>query len=352
VNREPVKIRGRSVTLHSSVLAPRFSAATVLCPDPWDYVSLWLQRKHQEEAGFYWGQARQFYRASTMLPHTASPLSSYYCFLNATKALLFTSSALSSKEHGVAGETDTGQCALVNELVTFKTGGVLPALCRLLDEGYQEESTYNLKMLFWNLPFIHRAYTLTYSSASELFLPINTHGFTRNNTKETWFWGTIQKRYVTAKTKETLPAGFEYDEGAVDRWVFRRKKRFKWSGHELKKSLETLTNYHRSIRKRVFPIYATKNRWYLKKSLEEADVVTHSPLPIVYACMHRLSELSRYNPRHLARHLELQHNWLLAEFLESAPAQFIHGIAAEITGDEFLVPDSFRMERGSGMRER
>jgi len=36
----------------------------------------------------------------------------------------------------------------------------------------------------------------------------------------------------------------------------------------------------------------------------------------------------------------------------AAPAQFIHGIAAEITGDEFLVQDSFRMDRGSGMRER
>jgi len=346
MNREAVTIRGRAVSLHSSILNPRFSASTVLCPDPWDYVSLWLQRKHKDKAGFYWGQARQFYRASTMLPHTASPLSSYYCFLNATKALLAARTVSSSKDHGVTGETDTGRCALVNELVRFKTGGVLPALCRVLGEGCQSESTYNLKLLFWNLPFIHRAYTLTYSSASELFLPLEAHGFARkSNSMETWFWGSIQKRYVTAKTKKTLPAGFEHDGGAGSEWVFRRKKRFNWSGRNLDHSLTELIEYHRKIRSYVFPIYATKNRWYLKKSLAEADKVSHSPLPIIYACMHRLSELSRYDPQRLARHLQLQHNWLLAEFLDCAPAQFIHGIAAEITGDEFLVPESFRMER-------
>ncbi|WP_182869905.1 YaaC family protein [Rhodopirellula sp. JC639] len=345
MKRESISIRGRAVTLHSAILNPKFSSSTVLSPDPWDYVLLWLQREHKDDARFYWDQARQFYRASTMLPHTASPLTSYYCFLNATKALLSTRSQLPSPDHGVAGDVSSGHCALVNERVTFKTGGVLPALCRLLGEGYQSESTYDMNLLFWNLPFIHRAYTKTYSSASELFLPVESHGFTRKkNSTETWYWGSVPKRYITGKTEVTLPKGFEVDNGISDRWVFRRKQRFKWNGRDLKTSLEALARYHRAVRTRIFPIYATKNRWYLKKAIKNADVVSHSPLPIMFACMHRLSELSRYDPQRLARHLELQHNWLLAEFLGCAPAQFVHGIAAEITGDEFLVPSSFRMD--------
>jgi len=57
--------------------------------------------------------------------------------------------------------------------------------------------------------------------------------------------------------------------------------------------------------------------------------------------MHRLSELSRYEPEALAGHLEAKHNWLLSEFLRVAPMQFAYGIASEITGLEFLKPDAF-----------
>jgi len=54
--------------------------------------------------------------------------------------------------------------------------------------------------------------------------------------------------------------------------------------------------------------------------------------------MHRLSELSRYEPITLSKHLNSQQNWLLSEFIKSAPYQFIHEIASEITGEESLVP--------------
>jgi hypothetical protein len=54
--------------------------------------------------------------------------------------------------------------------------------------------------------------------------------------------------------------------------------------------------------------------------------------------MHRLSELSRYDPLSLRVHLDRQHNWLLSEFISVAPRQFIDEIASEITGCDFMVP--------------
>jgi hypothetical protein len=55
--------------------------------------------------------------------------------------------------------------------------------------------------------------------------------------------------------------------------------------------------------------------------------------------MHRLSELTRYRPAELASLLNTQKNWLLTEFIEMSPQQFVDEIAAEMTGHQILVPN-------------
>lgn len=57
----------------------------------WEYVALFLKRQSMagaSDALFYWEQAHSFYLASQELPDNARPLTSYYCILNAAKALL------------------------------------------------------------------------------------------------------------------------------------------------------------------------------------------------------------------------------------------------------------------------
>jgi hypothetical protein len=49
----------------------------------------------------------------------------------------------------------------------------------------------------------------------------------------------------------------------------------------------------------------------------------------------RLSELSRYDPAGLMRYLEGKENWLLTEFIELAPIQFIDELVCEMTSLEF-----------------
>ena len=55
--------------------------------------------------------------------------------------------------------------------------------------------------------------------------------------------------------------------------------------------------------------------------------------------MHRLSEICRYQPLQLKSLLEGQKNWLLSEFIQMSPIQFIDEIASEMTGYQFLVPN-------------
>ncbi len=54
--------------------------------------------------------------------------------------------------------------------------------------------------------------------------------------------------------------------------------------------------------------------------------------------MHRLSELSRYEPKVISRHLELKQNRLITEFIQGATNEFIDSIASEITGQTIMAP--------------
>lgn len=96
-------------------------------------------------------------------------------------------------------------------------------------------------------------------------------------------------------------------------------------------------NYYKKVRKNVQYIAGVDIRWYIKR-VDDASIIPMSSLAITFAVMHRLSELSRYEPITLSKHLNSQQNWLISEFIKSAPYQFIHQIASEITGEEFLVP--------------
>jgi len=334
-------IAGKAVRLHGCLNAPDFRTQRVLCSDPWDFVALWLKKEHQKDASFYWDQARNFFEASLKLNELSAPLTSYYCFLNATKTLLAAKKAPFTESHGVGGRADAGHTSLANELIDFQGGGVLPALCKLLGERDNAGKTYTLKDILWQMPFIHRSFCLSYKGATELFIPLTGISFMRKDgSKEAWFQAEIDRRYVNAHTERLVQPGFElFEEEGKN--LIRRKRRFRWSGRDIENSLFQFAAYHKQIRRRIVPIYSSENRWYLKKSVAGHDRIVNSQLVLMYAAMHRLSELSRYSPMALASHFNVNHNWLLSQFISMAPTQFVYGIASEITGLEFIRPDAF-----------
>lgn len=334
-------IAGKAIQLHGSKIAPDFRTQRVLCSNPWDFVSLWLKRKHQKKALFYWDQSRQFYEASISLPELSAPLTSYYCFLNATKALLSAKDQNFTENHGVGGRPKPGHKSLANEIVDFQGGGILPALCDYLSEPNNAGKNFTLRDILWQMPFIHRAYCLSYRNTTELFIPLTANCFMRKEgSKEAWFQAEIDKRYINPHTKTVIQPGFEIFTNGGKHFI-RRKRRFRWSGRDIEKSISEFIMYHRQIRRRVIPIFASKNRWYLKKSITGHDKLVNSQLVLMFAAMHRLSELSRYDPISLSGHLNVNHNWLLSQFIRSAPTQFVYAVAAEITGLEFIRPDAF-----------
>jgi len=337
----PIAFGTRKVVAHKSIIAPAFESKTVLVENAWDYVTMWLKRKNQSDALFYWEQGRHFFDASSNLPNESAPLTSYYFALNAAKVLLLVRGASFSESHGVSGRTKAGRTCLLGEVVTFERRGVLGALCAYMRESASGEE-YNLKDIFYNLPYIHRAYNLTFSSQTELFIPVANPRFVRKeNSEEAWFCCDIEdSRYANGRTMNKLPDAYERDTGIENVFVVRRKKRFSWKRAAVKKreNLDRLTNYHRKIRRDLYYIHGPERLWYLKRGQDFPQIIQRSSLTLTFGAMHRLSELARYEPMKLARHFDCQHNWLLCEFIKSSRDQFLDEISAEITGQDFMTP--------------
>jgi len=338
----PIKFKSRHLKIHKSYKSPDLNSKTVLSADTWEYVEMWLKRENEQKALFFWRQSKSFFEATLKLPKTSAPLTAYYCFLNAAKALLIVKKSSFSDDHGVSGDTESGNTSLSNEIVEFKRNGVLGGLCEYMDEGRSNDE-YTLKDIFYNLPYIHRSYSLTFSSQPELFIPIHKPKFYRKNgSKESWLsFEIIDKKFTNGHTLNKLPDKYERNEYFDDSYVIRRTNRFRWhTGSDKKEnSLRNITNYHRKCRKDIYYIYGKERLWYLKRKANiNETIIPRSTITLTFAAMHRLSELSRYDPVKLEKHFDSQHNWLLSEFIETSILQYIDNISSEITGKEFMMP--------------
>lgn len=339
-----LKVGTRKVWMHKAIVHPNFEAESVLSNDPWLFVELWLKRQGAADALAYWMQARRFTDAAKTMPIEAASLPLYYSFLNATKTLLVVRSAKHGGHHGVSGDRgEFAKTSLSNEMITFHGGGVLPALCSYLGESAVSQQ-YSLKDLLWNMPFVHRAFRHTFTSSPELFIPIEHACYVMHpTTNEAWFQALVVPRYADGRTLRGMTASFEAFDVESGQTYIRRKKRFKWcrgrpTSSEKEAAQKRLATYHASARRLVVPISGNRDLWYLKKSAADNPVAERHGLTIVFAAMHRFSELSRYDPRGLERHLSGQANWLISEFIEHASDQFIDQIASEITGLAFWRP--------------
>lgn len=300
---------------------------------------MWLRTKKEKDALFFWQQAKSFFLASQNLPNTSKPLTAYYCLLNAVKTLLLVKKINFYDKHGVSGKRN-GQISFNNEIVSFKNSGILPSLQEYFDEPRLNED-FTIKKLLQNLVFIHRVYNMTYSSSSELFIPLKNVQFVkakrarsqRSGVKEFWLSANFDVDVIDGNLINSLPNTFKY----VDDHIVSKKK-FRWINNDPKNIINKneIIKANKFFRKKIVYIKSLKTHWYLRKDITNS-ITNKSMLTIVFAIMHRLSELSRYSPDILAKYLESKHNWILAEFLDNSLHQFIDQISSEITGYDFQI---------------
>jgi len=339
-----IKLKGKEIRPHKSVVNPELAARNVLTNSPWDFVDLWLKKEKQKNALFYWTQARVFHEASKGLPTQSAPLLHYYSFMNAVKALLVSKGIAFNEYHGVVEHkmrTETSKISLTNEGVKIKQNGVLPSLSSYFGET-ETSDIFSLQDLLFNLPYIHRTYCLTYSSQTDMYIPIKEAEFVVNRrSMQAYLRAKLSKDFSTTQVIKRLPAAFIKDSDTSEKGVIRSSASVEFSrpGKPTPADIDNLLGLHRTLRHDLQYINGAQTLWYIKSETSGPKRISKLPATITLAAMHRLSELCRYKPLELDSFLSGKKNWLLSEFIQQAPNQFFDQIASEITGHQFLIPN-------------
>ncbi|WP_368170760.1 YaaC family protein [Aeromonas sp. R9-2] len=341
--RTTVRIKSKEIVVRKPKVVADLPSKVVLTDSTWQFVEIYLRSEGQNDALFYWEQARNFYESTKTLSLVSKPLTAYYCFLNATKALLEVKKVGYDLSHGVTGKQENGHIRLQNEIVKFQPAGVVSGLGIYLGEhvpaGGQQ---YTLKDIFYNIPYIHRAFTITYKNIAELFIPIMEPRFVFDRSQNKgWLEIKLEKEHSNPRTLRRLQ-GYSLDpiyDNSVS-YTLRRNKKFDWvvnNGIPSAASIKSLQNYHQNRRKELRYIFSPNSLWYVKRKDLQNNIIDKSTLTLTIGAMHRLSELSRYNPQTLSKHLEKDGSWLITEFINKSIYQFIDQISSEITGNDFRV---------------
>ncbi|HEG4448328.1 hypothetical protein FT688_11725 [Aeromonas hydrophila] len=342
---QSIKVSGRDVQPHKSVKDPNFTSRTVLTNSPWQFVELWLKRHGKKEALFFWGQASQFGKAAIGLPTQAAPLLHYYSFMNATKALLSAKSISFAPMHGVRSHNMNGassKISIVNEGVRILNHGILPALSSYFGEA-ETSTTHSLQELLFNLPHVHRTYCLTYPNQTEMFIPIVKPRFRHDAaTNKVRLHAQISKNFQSHNVIRRIAPKFILDttaNAAEYEIVSAASRPFTRPQKPTAADLTALASLQDDLRRDLFYINGSETLWYIRSSVAGPNTLARMPATMTLAAMHRLSELCRYKPVELASFLGGQKNWLISEFIQQSPDQFIDEIASEMTGHKIMVPN-------------
>lgn len=310
----------------------------------WEYVALWLRREKKTSALFYWQQAQTFARAAEGMPVESAPLLLYYSFMNATKALLAAKAVHFDEHHGVKAHNMRGtssKIALSNEGVRVLQRGIAPALSQYLGET-ETNTSHSLEDLLFNIPCIHRTFCLTYKNQKDLFVPLTECRIEFDQVSCTaYFAAQLSKDFGGPKFLRRLPPSLVADTNASDGRRIRSVAHAALSQCVVSTptDIAAVASLLRGLRPDLNYIAGAQTLWYAKTVVSGASRLKRSPLTCTLLAMHRLSEICRYRPMELASFLTGQKNWLLTEFIRMSPHQFLDELAAELTGQQFMVPN-------------
>jgi YaaC-like Protein len=318
-------------------ISPELGEKRVIASSPWEFVALWLKQQKQQNAIIYWEQAKSFFDAASNLPVESAPLPLYYCFLNAVKTLLEVKNISYRQYHGVSGldirSATNGRIRIDNEGLKIKNSGILPSLVDYLGET-ETKKQYNLGEVLSNLPFIHRAVSISYSRG-ELFLRIRNPRYVTDDAGNAWFRADLPEEHTHGQTISTLQSKFKFTRGDRSSYI-DTIDRFPWSGvrKPTKADILALKVFHKQTRLHINYIASANPLWYVKRELSSYTVIDRYNMTLIFLAMHRLSEIARYKPIEFIHILEGNRNWIIYEFVKVARNQFLDEIASEITGYE------------------
>lgn len=277
-------------------------------------------------------QARYFYKAAEQAPVKSQPLLYYYSFLNLTKAYLCITQGAGPDDvymHGI--ETDVNrdtsiQTAKVKILTMSSSDRISVAYSLMSSLGdqlpFMSPTELQIKDCLASCIGIHRTYCETYDE-QESFIRLEKPCCVRDGRTLEF----IAKLKVC--NDETMPAlvaaGFDvrkegdkfFSHKAIEmpRYHIRKQDWYDLSSALLSKGLRAYTD-------------GNEYRMYLPL----CHIVPVSSTSVIYAVMFFLGSVTRYHPYFFDSLMDEKEQWLISEFLNTQPNQFLYYLISYMVG--------------------
>lgn len=337
----------------------------VVTSDPWAFLRhksrIDLTKDHAARATAFIDQAFDFFEAASNPRTSSRPLLYYYSFLNLAKVLLLHRKIALPLlvRHGLK---DPG--ANIKKRLRFEGQRVLfvrprPDHSELFPEFLTAmggslslcDRSYRVIDMMEQIPGIHRT-SCSVSEHEPRFCPIKAVEF-RSSGKKVWALLEIEKSDKDAKSafpqiRRSQRFSKVFYQVVSEESEKPRKRKTRRASDFIRFETEAVRGQRRGIDGAVLKLSNSMRpvgvsailtrdgyRYYL------ADFPPRNLMPqlcSVYAVMFYLGSITRYKPHYFDAIVTRGYEWLVAEFLETQPTQFLHLLASHIAGVEVVKP--------------
>lgn len=324
----------------------------VVTSDVWSYLkhvaAAQLPKAEESQAIAFVDQALEFFEAGDNPQLGSRPLLYYYSFLNLAKMFLLVHRVAlpPSPRHGISDPRANlrtrlrfpGQSVRA-EICAADHSQVFPEFVRLLGCQLQRVRDFGVLSLLSQIPGIHRTYCRV-TRSRPCFLPIKRLELLRDGEE---IWVRLALSRLDKDVNSTLPTVrgrqafrriFDQVESAVTGELWFETGVVRGARRATDNAVRDLAEIVREIG--VWPILtSTGNRFYFS-TLPPRDQLP--ALASTYGAMFYLGSLTRYKPYDFDKIVGDKYAWLVGEFLNTQPTQFLYGLASHLDGIEVVRP--------------
>lgn len=299
----------------------------------WDYVVKKASRDRKEEDFLYslLEQAKHFYLSAEKSPIKSQPLLYYYSFLNFSKILINLSNRHGHRAmymHGMS-EKHNGSFHLSTIVKQEKKTNIVQVAhetISLFDPSVNTTTiTLRTKELLNHCVGVHRAYSEIYTQ-KEIFFKIKNHNLYKIGKQ------LIFKAELSCETSDIASLrSIGYTIIQEEEKIFLQES-ITMNGY--KPIRDDYANLSLAIRNKGIWYFIGNNGYTMY--LSNSPIGRYSQESIIYMIMFYLGSITRYHPYMFDEIFSDKEQWLMSEFLNTQPKQFLYLSTARVLGQSVL----------------
>lgn len=303
-----------------------------------------MQGKVKREAEAFWEQAEDFYWAAEESSSSAKPLLYYYSFMNMVKAFLILRgrSLKATEQHGILYPRPAKSRSQLHtqELVVRHGSSTVTSVfhdfAAQLGVTLPDNRVMRVGDLLGQIVGIHRAWMSVTRNDSRFALA--QVGLRKQPESQEVFallsFLSREKRLAEAIASKN---GWRRVQSDKTDEVYFETKMVRRLGRSYQPAVERLTN---DLVSRGMHLLLTEHEGYriYFSHFGHRETARLPQLVSLYAVMFFLGAITRYRPYDFDRFVEGKWGWLVNEFINSQPPQFIYLLTSEMVKNEVVLP--------------